>query len=653
MKSTFLLSLCLAGLLSAIAPASFAQKPAEQGAVKNRAPVSPNQFSLLPLTSVKPRGWLRRQLEIQATGLSGHLDEFWPSLVGSAWLGGKGENWERGPYFTDGLVPLAYLLDDPKLIAKANKWVSWTIEHPEPSGWIGPRNPKNDWWPNFVTLKVLTQYQEATGDARVIPLMQRYVAYQLKTMANQPLQEWAIYRWGDEVVSLVWLYNRTGDKNALELARLLAKQGYDWKAHYANFQYPGKVDKTNANLKTHVVNNAMAVKTSAVWSQVSGDASDRKAVYQLLEVMDRYHGMPSGVHGGDEHYAGNSPVQGTELCAVAEGMYSLQNVIAIVGDPALADRLEKIAYNALPGTFDKTMWAHQYDQQPNQVLCSVNRRSWTTNGPESNLYGLEPNFGCCTANMHQGWPKYVANLWMATPDEGLAAIAYGPSEVKTVVKSGVKVQVVEDTEYPFRDRIKLTVNPEKAAAFPLVVRIPKWATLASVKVNGTAEAAVKPGTFHRLSRTWKQGDVVELTFPMEPRLSRWYQNSMAIDRGPLVFSLKIGEDWRKLKDRAPAADWEVHPTTDWNYGLLVNEKTLAKQVKVTEKPIGDYPYSPEGAPVQLTVPGRKLPQWKMENGSAAPPPQGPVSSTTPVEQVTLIPYGAAKLRITEFPELEK
>jgi hypothetical protein len=636
-----LVALPLAGAASA------PQKP-----VKNRAPLAPSTLTLLPLGSVKPTGWLRRQLQIQAEGLSGHLDEFWPSLVDSAWLGGKGENWERGPYFMDGLVPLAYLLDDPKLIAKANKWVSWTIEHPDPSGWIGARNTKDDWWPNFVTLKVLTQYQEATGDARVIPLMQRYAAHQLQTMPSNPLQEWAIFRWGDEVVSLVWLYNRTGDENALKLARLLAKQGYDWKAHFADFQFPGKVTPKDATLKTHVVNNAMAIKTSVVWSQISNDDTDRKALYRLLEVMDRYHGMPQGVHGGDEHYAGNSPVQGTELCAVAEGMFSLELAEAILGDPALGDRLEKIAYNALPGTFDKTMWAHQYDQQPNQVLCTLNRRNWTTNGPESNLYGLEPNFGCCTANMHQGFPKYAANLWMGTADDGLAAIAYGPSEVRTLVKGGVPLTIKEVTEYPVRETIKLTVEPATAVEFPLLLRIPSWAEAASVKVNGTEVRDVKSGTFHRVTRTWNRGDTVELTFPMTPRVSRWYRNTLAIDRGPLVYSLKIGEDWRKLRDKPPAADWEVQATTGWNYGLALNEKSVAGLVKVSEKPVGDYPFSPEGAPVVLTVPGRKLPQWKVENGSAAPPPQGPVTSTQPEESLTLIPYGAAKLRITLFPEVE-
>src|SRR6202049_1697741 len=137
------------------------------GAVPNRAPLQPNAFNPLPLTSVMPKGWLLEQLRIQARGLSGHIDEFWPDLgANSGWLGGAGESWERGPYFLDGLVPLAYLTGDPVLIGKVRKWMDWTLDHQQPEGWIGPTKNK-DWWPNYVMLKALTQFQEATGGTRV------------------------------------------------------------------------------------------------------------------------------------------------------------------------------------------------------------------------------------------------------------------------------------------------------------------------------------------------------------------------------------------------------------------------------------------------------------------------------------------------------
>src|SRR5215468_9865603 len=224
---------------------------AAYGAISNRPPLQPNAFNPLPLGSVKPKGWLLKQLQIQARGLTGHLDEFWPDLgPNSAWLGGSGEGWERGPYFLDGLVPLAYLTRDATLIAKVRKWLDWALDHQQQNGWLGPVK-NTDWWPNYVMLKALTQYQEASGDKRVIPAMERYFAYQASHLAERPLKEWAIFRWHDEVLSVLWLYNRNGDRTLLDLARKLHAQGHDWEAQFANFQTREKVPRSGANLSTH------------------------------------------------------------------------------------------------------------------------------------------------------------------------------------------------------------------------------------------------------------------------------------------------------------------------------------------------------------------------------------------------------------------
>ena len=199
-------------------------------------------FQPLPLGEVRPLGWLRRQLRVQADGMGGHLDEFWPDVSAtSGWLGGKGESWERGPYFLDGLVPLSVLLNDDVLKAKAQRFVEWTLTHQAVDGMIGPAS-NDDWWPRMVMVKALAQYQEATGDPRVIPVLTKYFRHQLVAMPRRPLKEWGRFRWQDEVLVIEWLYERTQDPDLLKLAALLKEQGYDWEASFVDFKYtePGR-----------------------------------------------------------------------------------------------------------------------------------------------------------------------------------------------------------------------------------------------------------------------------------------------------------------------------------------------------------------------------------------------------------------------------
>jgi DUF1680 family protein len=632
-----------------------------EAVIKNRAPLAQNAFYQLPLGAIRPTGWLRSQLQIQADGLSGHLDETWADVgSNSAWLGGTGEAWERGPYFIDGLIPLAYLLDDARLKAKSQKFIDWTLANQAANGMIGPRS-NDDWWPRMVMLKALMQYEEATGDSRVIPLLTRYFDYQLKTLSTRPLRDWGKFRWQENALVVIWLYNRTGNPSLLDLARMLHQQGFDWKADFADFKYTQRITpefiKLNEGgglkdvaLATHGVNNGQAIKASPVWSVISNDETDRQAIHQMLAELDKYHGLPNGMFSCDEHFAGPNPSQGSELCTVVETMFSLEQSLAILGDASLGDRLERIAFNALPGTFTDDMWAHQYNQESNQVECSLHHKPWTTDGPESNLYGLEPNFGCCTANFHQGWPKFAASLWMASNDGGLVAAAYSPCEVSTTI-NGTAVHLEEQTEYPFRDTIRIIVTPEASVKFPLSFRIPAWANEASIHINGKVQPAPTPGSFLKIERTWSVGDVIELKLPLLPRLLTGYKNSISLERGPLVFSYPIGESWVKLQDRGMTADWQVFPSTSWNYALAIDDVDLSKLL-VQELPVGPSPFSLKGAPVKLQVSAHKLTQWRAVDGVADPVPESPVASDQPKEQITLVPYAAAKLRITAFPQVK-
>ena len=631
------------------------------------ASLQPVAFIPLPLGSILPKGWLLRQCRIQADGLTGHLEEFWPDLgPDNMWLGGSREGWERGPYYLDGLVPLAHLLGDERLKRMAQKWIDSILSMQDETGWIGPvhstaSSRTYDQWPIFIVFKVLTQHYEATEDERVIPVMLNFARYLRDTLDERPLFSWGQMRWADLVLSLHWLYAYTmgeeglGDTRwLLDVARKVQAQGYDWREHFENFQFKEKNPPGDITLKTHVVNNAMAVKCGGIAWRQSGEEADRASVYKTIEMLDTYHGQITGMFGGDEHYAGKNPSQGTELCAVVEYMYSLEKLITILGDPAFSDRLEKIAYNALPATCTPDFWAHQYDQQVNQVSCTIDKRQWTSNNDDSNIYGLEPNFGCCTANMHQGWPKLVSHLWMATPEDGLAAIAYGPCVVKAQVGDGSTISIEEETEYPFRDTICFTIQCDHPTAFPLKLRIPAWTERATVQVgHGPIEKHLKPGTWYTLNRTWQNGDTITLTLPQHVRLERRFHNSVSILRGPLVYGLRIGERFEQIGGEAPHCDYAVHATMPWNYGLVIDEHTHSSGLAVREQPLGDIPFAPDAAPIVITAPAKQIPQWQMEENSAGTLPQSPVQTNTPIETVELIPYGCTSLRIGEFPAVIK
>ncbi len=647
----------------------------------NPAPLRQNAYIKLPLGAVKPAGWLKSQLEAQAAGLTGNIDDFWPDLVNSSWRGGDGEAWERGPYFLDGMVPLAYLLDDKALIEKSNKWIQSIISSTRDTGWYGPAKNK-DRWPLAVANKVLMQYYEATQDTLALNVLKGYFRYLHTAAPDWPDKEWRGVRAMENAVTGYWLYRQKGEAWILETIESIQKNSSDWTTYYENFPWDSAASADKKiplnwgpeGLTAHVVNNAMAIKYPGLWYQQSMDQRFKNAVYAGIEKYDSHHGQAGGRFSGDEHLSGKSPAQGTELCSVVEYMYSLEELFAIFGDNKFADRLEMLTYNALPATTTPDMWAHQYDQQANQVLVSGAKRDWSTNGDYSNIYGLMPNFACCLANMHQGWPKFVESMWMATNDNGLAITAYGPSVVRAKVANSKEVIINEETNYPFNGAVTLKISTAETVKFPIEIRVPGWADSVTISFRGKTIIAKGPLNY-RMNEKWKDGDQILINIPMEIRTEKRYNNSLSVLRGPLYFALRIDKEYKSVKINYDnfaykgSVDWEISPKSDWNYGLLIDKQNIMRGLKITENPIGKYPFADRGdmvwsadsakyiqvtdeAPLVLTARGIKIPEWTIKNNSADVPPLSPVKPVGDPEVISLVPYGCTRLRITEFPVMD-
>ncbi|GAA0537293.1 glycoside hydrolase family 127 protein [Chitinophaga japonensis] len=643
--------------------------------IESRASLRQNPYRELPLGAIRARGWLQEMLLRQKSGATGNLDKLYSEVMGerNGWRGGDGDQWERGPYWIDGLLPLAYILDDKELIAKIQPWIEWTIKSQQPDGYFGPskdygpepglqRDHSRDWWPKMVMLKALKQYYSATGDQRVIQLMTNYFRYQLKALPSKPLDHWSFwarYRGGDNLMMVYWLYNITGDAFLLELGELIHQQTFDYTTAFLErdmLATPGSI---------HCVNLAQGIKEPVIYYQRHPEQKYLDAVRIGFADLRKFNGMAHGLYGGDEDLHGNNPTQGSEFCSAVEMMFSLESMLEITGQVSFADHLEKIAFNALPAQATDDFMHRQYFQQANQVMATNKMRNFHTNHAGTDLcYGLLTGYPCCTSNMHQGWPKFTQNLWYATADSGLAALVYAPSEVKATVANGVSVTFKEETNYPFREDIRFTLTMAGKARFPFHLRIPAWCKNASIRINGEAWKQAEGNQVVKIERDWKSGDVVALTLPMHIFTNTWHERSISIERGPLTYGLKIGEEMKLVKNPNPPGSYggeefyEVRPTTPWNYGLIeTGRDQMEAQYKVEQRDtVSQYPWNLENAPISIRAKARRIPSWQLYNEMAGPLPYSMtymLESADEEEEIMLVPYGCTNLRISQFPVVDR
>lgn len=641
--------------------------------ISNRAPLAPSRFIKLPVGAVRPAGWLREAMERQRDGMTGGLSEIsaWLQKEDNAWLSqdGQGEwGWEEVPYWLKGYGNLGYLLGDPEVLAEARVWIEGALNSQRPDGNFGPArffgdDGSQDFWANMVMLHCLQSYYEYTGDERVIELMTRYFRYQLSVPDDKMLTHyWQHMRGGDNLYPIYWLYNRTGDVFLLDLADKIYRNTADWA-----------MDGDLPNW--HNVNIAQGFRIPAQYWQQTGDDRLLRASYDgFNEARARYGQVPGGMFGADENARPgyDDPRQAIETCGIVEQMFSDEIMLRITGDPFWADHCEEVAFNTAPAAFLPDYRGLRYLVSPNGVTCDRHNHApgIQNAGPFTLMSALSNR--CCQHNHSHGWPYFAENLWLATPDNGLCAAMYSASDVTATVGDGHEVRINEATRYPFADTITMSIALDGVVSFPLYLRIPAWCDDPVLAINGQTVvfdgADEFAGRFVRIERAWSDGDTVELRLPMEVELTRWENNhhSVSVNRGPLTYSLKIGQDFEAIpadeaavwdarwREDAAFENWpsvEIFPTTPWNYGLVLDgERLPAVEVRERAWPGDNYPFTAEAAPISLVVRARPIPGWSLDrHGLVGVLQDSPAFSEEPIQEVELIPMGAAHLRISAFP----
>lgn len=645
-------------------------------------------------------GWLDDQLRLMSNGLAGHEHDFYPIISDSVWLGGNSEYSplnEGIPYWLNGLVPLAYGLDDDRLKSQTDAVVDFILDNQQTDGWLGPEVPVDrDIWGRFSLCLGLTQLIEADESrlARVLPALYKFVALMRQMLIRKTGYEefWGKVRYPDMIITLQWLYEKHPGNythTLLETMSLLNAGGSRWAEYYNEGKYlfqdldtvrPPITGDSDVFRYVHAVNAAQGMKAGAVIHRFNSDASLLDSTRNGVNWTLKYHGDPAGAITGDERESGLAPNRGTELCTAVEAMYSLSYLYQAMGDKVFADRCERAAFNALPVMFTSDLWAHQYIVLPNQPFSySLHGHNpfWNT-GDQSILYGTAPNYPCCTVNMPQGLPKFLSASFVRVGANGLGHALLSPARVNTTLPSGTHVSLNCTTTYPFTNTLHYTFTA--SAPFTLHLRLPSWVTVyeiiasseCSQKIYSSSSLLPDPHT-GMLSLDLLSTGSVTYKLATTIRTEDRGNDTISIYHGALLYALDVGFSDTITSNISTSAtdnlaqnaaseipeqahDHYITNTRPWN--IAIDPGTLEYHSSVStaedegayvlENPIWAY----EAPPGWITAMGCEI-GWGIERQVPAPPPaKGKRKCIGRVREVVLRPYGSLKVHMAVLPVME-
>lgn len=627
--------------------------------------LSPLAFETLPAGSIRPEGWLRRQLELEAEGLPGRLYESGRFLKSdNGWIRpGADWGWEEQPYWLRTFVKLAALTRDRRLEEVSRQWFEGILSTARPDGWFGPEGLRkssgrmtSDIWPHMVMAEAMLTWYDLTHDRRVLDVLAGFVRWCLAQPDDAFLQtagDWQsrvqVGRACDLVPALFRLHGLTGDASFLNLAdRLFERRRRT-------------TDKTF--LTIHNVSFAQRFAYETVFSRRSGNPSHRAFADYWYDLNSKLWGgeFPRGGFAADECMRAGcfDARQATESCCWCELVRSFRELANLTGETKWCDRTEDVVFNWHPVAFTPDWKRVHYLTAANMVALDATTDHNFMNPPPRLAYSSE-RYRCCLHNAGLALPLFAENLTRVAPNGDLVIALYAPHAGRLGATSWRM-----ETRYPFRETVSLEFSGLGTRGIRL--RVPGWAKGFTVKRNGLPFAASPgAGRWLDLRGAWGETERFEIEMKAECSLSAHVRtHAVTVDRGPLSYSLELGERYRDVP--APtfetAADGtsvgvfpaekegvagermtEVLPVRDWNYALV-----RTKGLVFRERPWTDDCFVASNAVCEIVATGRKVPEWTLQDGEPAALQESPVATDAPEETIRFIPMGAARCRLTVLP----
>ncbi|KAI6914787.1 hypothetical protein KC318_g461 [Hortaea werneckii] len=655
---------------------------------KAPAPLIEFEYDLLPFSELKPQGWIQEALRREAEGLAGHLYEFYRYVHNSTWLGGEyeySELHEAAPYWYNALVPLAYILEDERLIGQVNGFLDHVLSHQQADGWLGPETDPHarGLWARTLLLQGMANHAMAAPEREdeIVSAMHSYVKLTHRMLSNNftgflPHADDTFdpYRFGvsrahEYSLSLQWLYENhpRNQSDTIWEVMVLMWEGAsiadsDWRTFFTEQNFTIGASGAEPKKIEHGVTLAEGLRYMAQMYRMNRDKQLVTQTRNAINMTFQYQVGPSGTVIGDEYLGGRSPQRGSELCMTVETMFSTAYLFRLFGDNDYAEKAERAAYNALPAAIMPDWWSHQYVTQTNQPWSqNLSAQPYYNVVPYGNVFGLEPNFPCCTVNHPAAYPKFFSSAVLSKGSEKLLHAFLVPFSLDTTI-NGSPGKITCNTSYPFGHTLEYEFKAEKSFTFG--VRLPEWMADDLVIQTRSQDIAVREHTQDVCWCSIPAGQS-KLSVALKKKiqvLPQPIQGTVAVYYGALLYALDIAHTVSETPalnwtDRTPLPADQIVPSVHDHTVLPVQNATWdiaidPTQIHAVQDHIGESSAGANQSSVSLFVAATQI-TWPITNGTAGLPPTPPLEVSGSPFMAKLVPYGSARLHIAEFPTVRQ